>query len=77
MKVRLLRSAVIFNNGNPCKYGKGAIVDVSEDVLRDCWQIMRPVGYREQAKIDPAQPIIAQTVARKATIKATEVRKRK
>lgn len=77
MKCLMLASAIIYINGSPLPFGKGAVVDVSEEVLRDNWQIMRPVGYREQAKIDPAAPIIAQTVARKATIKATEVRKRK
>lgn len=76
MKVRLLRSAVIFINGNPYKFVKGAIAEVSEDVLRDCWQIMSPITHAETAAFTPATPLVNQK-SQKATIKATEVRHRK
>ena len=77
-KVRLLSSAVINIDGSAQPYGKGAVIDVSDEVLRSNWQIMTPLEDIERATMPiPTQPIIAHRVARKATVKPKEKRTKK
>jgi hypothetical protein len=62
-RVKLLHSAVININGDPCKFGKGHVVDVSDETLQDNWRLMQEM---ETATIAPVEvrKIVAKPVKR-------------
>ena len=76
-KVRVLQSIVITSGGSSFPVGKGAVIEVTEEQLRDLWQLMEVLEAPENEVIEPATPITAERISRKAVTQPKETRTKK
>ena len=73
VKVRMKCSASINIDGNTLTYGKGAVIDVSEQTLSECWELMDVVGEDGSIRTTEAQHPMMETgaiIARKPITRA-------